>query len=75
MIDQINQFKPGVLYVGFGIPLRERWILDNMNRIDANVFLPLGACLDFYTGSIYRGSSWMTDRELKWLARLFTTLL
>ena len=72
VIDQINQFKPGVLYIGFGMPLQERWILDNISRIDARVFLPLGACLDFYTGNVYRGPRWMTDRGLEWLTRLFT---
>jgi N-acetylglucosaminyldiphosphoundecaprenol N-acetyl-beta-D-mannosaminyltransferase len=72
VIDKINTFKPGVLYVGFGMPLQERWILDNINRIEARVFLPLGACLDFYTGNVYRGPRWMTDRGLEWLTRLFT---
>jgi N-acetylglucosaminyldiphosphoundecaprenol N-acetyl-beta-D-mannosaminyltransferase len=72
VIDQINQFKPGVLYIGFGMPLQERWILDNIHRIEARVFLPLGACLDFYTGNVYRGPRWMTDRGLEWLTRLFT---
>jgi N-acetylglucosaminyldiphosphoundecaprenol N-acetyl-beta-D-mannosaminyltransferase len=70
VIDKINQFKPDVLYVGFGMPLQERWILDNLHRIDTNVFLPLGACLDFYTGSVHRGPRWMTDRGLEWLTRL-----
>lgn len=72
VIDRINQFKPGVLYIGFGMPLQERWILDNISRIEARVFLPLGACLDFYTGNVYRGPRWMTDRGLEWLTRLFT---
>ena len=72
VIDRINQFKPEVLYIGFGMPLQERWILDNISRIDARVFLPLGACLDFYTGNVYRGPRWMTDRGLEWLTRLFT---
>lgn len=72
VIDQINKFKPGILYIGFGMPLQERWILDNINRIEARVFLPLGACLDFYTNSVYRGPRWMTDRGLEWLARLTT---
>jgi N-acetylglucosaminyldiphosphoundecaprenol N-acetyl-beta-D-mannosaminyltransferase len=72
VIDKINTFKPGVLYVGFGMPLQERWILDNINRIESRVFLPLGACLDFYTGSVYRGPRWMTDRGLEWLTRLVT---
>ena len=72
VINEINKFTPGVLYVGFGMPLQERWILDNINQIEARVFLPLGACLDFYTGSVYRGPTWMTDRGLEWLTRFFT---
>ncbi|NER52183.1 MAG: WecB/TagA/CpsF family glycosyltransferase [Symploca sp. SIO1A3] len=72
VIDKINKFKPGVLYVGFGMPLQERWILDNLERVEAAVFLPLGACLDFYTDTIYRGPRWMTDRGLEWLSRLGT---
>ena len=72
IIQKINSFQPEILYVGFGMPLQERWILDNLNKIEANVFLPLGACLDFYTNSVYRGPRWMTDRGLEWLTRLFT---
>lgn len=47
VIQQINEFKLGVLYIGFGMPLQEWWILDNIERIEARVFLPLDACLDF----------------------------
>ncbi|HAJ64535.1 MAG TPA: glycosyltransferase [Cyanobacteria bacterium UBA8543] len=72
IIHKINTFKPDVLYVGFGMPLQERWILDNINKIDARVFLPLGACLDFYTNSVYRGPRWLTDNGFEWLTRLFT---
>lgn len=70
VIQKINEFKPGILYVGFGMPLQEEWILDNMEQLEARVFLPLGACLDFYTGTVYRGPRWMTDRGLEWLTRL-----
>lgn len=70
VIQKINEFKPGILYVGFGMPLQERWIADNINRIEACVFLPLGACLDFYTDTVYRGPRWMTDNGFEWLTRL-----
>jgi N-acetylglucosaminyldiphosphoundecaprenol N-acetyl-beta-D-mannosaminyltransferase len=60
------------LYVGFGMPLQEDWILRNIDQIDAKVFLPLGACLDFYTGNVYRGPRWMTNYGLEWLTRLVT---
>ncbi|NEP11742.1 MAG: WecB/TagA/CpsF family glycosyltransferase [Symploca sp. SIO2C1] len=72
VIDKINKFKPDVLYIGFGMPLQERWILDNLERVEARVFLPLGACLDFYTDTVYRGPSWMTDYGFEWLTRLIT---
>ena len=72
VIERINRFKPDVLYVGFGMPLQERWIVDYFDQIETRVFLPLGACLDFYTGTVYRGPQWMTDRGLEWLTRLIT---
>ena len=72
VVNEINQFCPGVLYVGFGMPLQERWIIENFDTINAKVFLPLGACLDFYTGAVYRGPRWMTNRGLEWLSRMFT---
>lgn len=72
VIQQINQFKPDILYVGFGMPAQEKWILNNLETIDAKVFLPLGACLDFYTGEVYRGPVWITNLGLEWLTRLFT---
>ncbi|MDY6900361.1 MAG: WecB/TagA/CpsF family glycosyltransferase [Cyanobacteriota bacterium] len=72
VVNEINQFQPDVLYVGFGMPLQERWIIDNFDSINAKVFLPLGACLDFYTGAVYRGPRWMTNRGLEWLSRMFT---
>lgn len=72
VIEKINQFKPDVLYVGFGMPLQEEWICNNLDKIDARVFLPLGACLDFYVGAVYRGPRWLTDRGFEWMTRFFT---
>ncbi len=72
VIEKINKFKPDILYIGFGMPLQERWIIDNFKKIDTHVFLPLGACLDFYTGFVYRGPRWLTDCGFEWLTRLLT---
>lgn len=72
IIKKINEFRPNILYVGFGMPLQEQWILENINQIEANVFLPLGACLDFYAGLTYRGPRFVTDKGFEWLTRLIT---
>lgn len=72
VIEKINRFQPDILYVGFGMPLQQSWILNNFNKIQTRVFLPLGACLDFYTDSVYRGPRWLTDNGFEWLTRLIT---
>lgn len=69
VITQINTFQPDILCVGFGMPLQEFWIKENMERLEAKVFLPIGGCLEPYTGQIYRGPRWLTDYGLEWLIR------
>lgn len=72
VIEKINQFSPAILYVGFGMPLQERWIIDNFDKVDTHVFLPLGACLDFYTDTVKRGPKFLTDNGFEWLTRFLT---
>lgn len=72
VIQKLNKFKPDILFVGFGMPLQERWILDNIETVEARVFINLGACIDFYTKTIYRGPRWLTDHGFEWLTRLMT---
>lgn len=72
VIAKINAFAPAILCIGFGMPLQEQWIAANQERIDAPVFLPLGACLDFYTGRLPRAPRWMTDYGIEWLGRLWS---
>jgi N-acetylglucosaminyldiphosphoundecaprenol N-acetyl-beta-D-mannosaminyltransferase len=70
VLSQINQFKPDILYVGMGMPVQEFWIEEHFAALDAQILLPLGACLDFYVGEVNRAPRWMTDHGLEWLGRL-----
>jgi N-acetylglucosaminyldiphosphoundecaprenol N-acetyl-beta-D-mannosaminyltransferase len=72
VIEIINDFNPDILYIGLGMPLQEKWIAENYDKIHTRLFLPLGACLDFYTGDIVRAPRWMTDHGLEWLGRILT---
>ena len=72
VIVGINQFRPDVLYIGFGMPLQEKWLSNNLNSLNCKVLLPLGACLDFYVGELYRGPKFLTDFGFEWLIRLVT---
>lgn len=70
VIRQINAVKPNILIVGFGMPLQERWLMENWDRIEANVALTGGAVFDYISGELRRGPRWMTNHGLEWLARL-----
>lgn len=70
VVHAINAVKPNILIVGFGMPIQERWLMENWDRIDANVALTAGAMFDYVSGELRRGPRWMTDHGLEWLARL-----
>ena len=39
VVQQINAVKPNILIVGLGMPLQERWLMENWECIDANLAL------------------------------------
>jgi N-acetylglucosaminyldiphosphoundecaprenol N-acetyl-beta-D-mannosaminyltransferase len=70
VVALINQVKPDILVIGFGMPLQERWLLENWDRLDAKVAIPIGAGFDYLAGVTPRAPRWMTDHGLEWLGRL-----
>ncbi len=72
VVAQINAAQPGVLLVGFGMPLQELWITENRGRLNAKVILAVGGLFDYLSGIQRRGPRWLTDRGLEWLYRLIS---
>jgi N-acetylglucosaminyldiphosphoundecaprenol N-acetyl-beta-D-mannosaminyltransferase len=71
VIDNINRIQPDVLVVGMGMPLQERWILENYRKIRAKVFITSGAAFEILAGVIRRCPPWMGELGLNWLFRLY----
>ncbi|MCC6300733.1 MAG: WecB/TagA/CpsF family glycosyltransferase [Anaerolineales bacterium] len=70
VLELIRQFKPAILLVGLGMPLQERWILENLSQLEANVILTSGACFDYIAGEIPIPPRWMGRIGLEWAFRL-----
>lgn len=70
VIQAINNVKPNILVLGFGMPRQEKWLLENWGNIDANIALTGGAVFDYLSGELNRAPRWMTDNGLEWLGRL-----
>ncbi len=70
IIKSINAVRPDLLIVGFGMPLQERWLMENWEQIEARVALTGGAVFDYVSGRLRRPPQWMTKHGLEWLGRV-----
>jgi N-acetylglucosaminyldiphosphoundecaprenol N-acetyl-beta-D-mannosaminyltransferase len=70
VIADVNYFQPQILIVGFGMPLQEKWISENLEDLNINIAFPVGALFDYLSGETWRAPHWVTDNGLEWLARL-----
>ncbi len=71
VVDLVNSTKPNILVVGFGMPMQEFWIDDNLNRLQANVILPAGSMIDYTAGRKGLAPQWMANNGMEWLYRFF----
>lgn len=70
VLRRIDDSGARILLVGFGMPLQERWIADNLPHLKVNAALSVGALIDYLAGRVYRAPRWLTDAGFEWLARL-----
>ena len=70
VVDDINRLRPDVLLVGFGMPIQERWLLDNWGDLHSGVGLAVGGMFDYISGRLARPPRWMQRMGLEWLGRL-----
>ena len=72
VLAKINAFEPNILFVGMGMPRQEKWISANFERINANVVLNAGACIDYIAGVKVFVPRWIGYLGLEWFVRLLT---
>ncbi|HKH10982.1 MAG TPA: WecB/TagA/CpsF family glycosyltransferase [Rubrobacter sp.] len=70
VVAEINAARPDVLLIGLGMPLQERWLMENHRRLDFGVALTGGAVFDYASGRLRRGPRLLTDNGFEWLARI-----
>jgi N-acetylglucosaminyldiphosphoundecaprenol N-acetyl-beta-D-mannosaminyltransferase len=70
IVEQINDAKPDVLWVGIGVPKQEKWMARMRERLDVPVMCGVGAAFDFHAGRVPQAPSWMQERGLEWIYRI-----
>jgi N-acetylglucosaminyldiphosphoundecaprenol N-acetyl-beta-D-mannosaminyltransferase len=73
IIEMVRQSGANVLVIGVGAPKQEIWIAKHRQLLpEINIFLAVGAAIDFEAGNKPRSPDWMSRLGLEWLYRLIT---
>ena len=59
-----------LVFVGFGQPRQEQWMVDHRDRLPGVVLIGVGAAFDFHVGRVRQAPGWMQRAGLEWLFRL-----
>ena len=70
LIGEINASHTGILLVGLGVPLQEKWIARNRDRLNMPVVMGVGGLLDYYSGRIPRAPRIVRTCKCEWVWRL-----
>jgi len=70
VIRWLNEVNADILIVGFGMPIQEKWLLENRDNIKSPVVLTGGAVFDYLSGRVKRGPSILIKMNMEWLGRL-----
>lgn len=71
ILTLIRQSSANVLVIGVGAPKQEKWIAKYYNQLpNINIFMGVGAAIDFEAGNKPRAPEFISNLGLEWLFRL-----
>jgi N-acetylglucosaminyldiphosphoundecaprenol N-acetyl-beta-D-mannosaminyltransferase len=68
-IAQVNEFKPQLLFVAFGAPKQEKWVYNNLPKLDVGGAMVVGGTLAYIAGRAHLPPKW-ARKNFEWLWRL-----
>ena len=71
VVEEINQSGAKLLFVCLGVPVQEKWITANKDKLTAaRMCMCLGGSLDVYAGTVKRAPKIFIKLSCEWLYRL-----
>ncbi len=72
VIEEINNHRPDILWLGLGTPAEQAFALRNRERLyGVGVIKTCGGLFDFLSGKNTRAPAWMQRASLEWLYRMY----
>jgi N-acetylglucosaminyldiphosphoundecaprenol N-acetyl-beta-D-mannosaminyltransferase len=67
---EIRVARPDIMWVGLSTPKQERFMAENLEKLEVNLMFGVGAAFDFHAGRIRQAPRWMQRSGLEWFFRL-----
>jgi N-acetylglucosaminyldiphosphoundecaprenol N-acetyl-beta-D-mannosaminyltransferase len=70
IVEEISSLRPDILWIGLGVPLEQRFVSRNIDRLHGvGVIKTSGGLFDFLSGRNSRAPRWMQAAGLEWVYR------
>lgn len=70
VIDEIRESRAGLVLVGMGMPLQEKWVAHWREALPGGSYVSVGALFRWRSGAETRAGRVWTDHGFEWLTRL-----
>jgi len=70
IIDNINKFKPDIVFVGLGSPKQEKWIYANRSKLHTKLLMGVGGSFDVLAGVAKLAPPFWRNNGLEFVYRL-----
>lgn len=70
LIREINRSGAGIVMVGLGVPLQEKWISRVREKLHAPIVMGVGGLFDYYSGRVARAPLVLRAAGCEWVWRL-----
>lgn len=75
VLSQIKEHRPELVFVAFGAPWQERWVVNNrksLEEVGVKLVMVVGGAFDYEAGLVPQVPAWVEQFHLEWLWRLLT---
>lgn len=75
ILDAIKEWSPKVLWVAFGAPYQEQWVLGHekaLQKMGVRIVVVCGGAFNYLVGDVSRAPKFLQNAGLEWLYRLVT---
>ena len=70
VIQKINESGVNILFLGLGASRQEEWILENYERINADIIIAVGGWFQYLAGAKKRAPKFIRSLHMEWIYKL-----